>query len=124
LRIQTLTDAEKNEMRAADPRARKLLERSEALSREELFNLHASMRVDSPVLFHPGDRVRMRPRRRSDIFDIALAGKLATVVSVERDFEEQIHVCVTVDDDPGRELGAAGQPGHRFFFGMEELEPA
>ena len=28
-----------------------------------------------------------------------------------------------VDDDPGRDLGALGQPGHRFFFAPEEVEP-
>jgi hypothetical protein len=31
---------------------------------------------------------------------------------------------VTVDDDPGRDLGAAGLPGHRFFFRVDEVEPA
>jgi hypothetical protein len=30
---------------------------------------------------------------------------------------------VTVDDDPGQDLGRAGQPGHRFFFRTEEVEP-
>jgi hypothetical protein len=71
-----------------------------------------------------GDRVRLRPRRRADIFDIALAGKLATIVSLEQDFEDQVHLCVTVDDDPGRDLGVEGKPGHRFFFGTDEVEPA
>ena len=27
------------------------------------------------------------------------------------------------DDDPGRDLGALRQPGHRFFVGVEEVEP-
>ena len=31
---------------------------------------------------------------------------------------------VTVDADPGRDLGLLGQPGHRFFFELDELEPA
>jgi hypothetical protein len=30
---------------------------------------------------------------------------------------------VTVDDDPGRNLGAPRQPGHRFLFRPEEVEP-
>jgi hypothetical protein len=30
---------------------------------------------------------------------------------------------VTVDDDPGRDLGAEGNTGHRFFFAPEEVEP-
>jgi hydrogenase large subunit len=124
LRIQTLTDDEKLEMRATDGRARAILERSEALTRAELSRLHAPMYPDSGARFKKGDRVRLQPRRRADIFDIALAGKLATVVSVEQDFEDGVHLCVTVDDDPGKDLGVEGKPGHRFFFGTDEVEPA
>jgi len=29
---------------------------------------------------------------------------------------------VTVDDDPGADLGALGLPGHRFFFFADEVE--
>jgi hypothetical protein len=28
-----------------------------------------------------------------------------------------------LDDDPGREFGMMRQPGHRFFFSPEEVEP-
>ncbi len=31
-----------------------------------------------------------------------------------------LHVCVVVDDDPGRDIGLMRQPGHRFFFAPEE----
>jgi hypothetical protein len=124
LRIQTLSDDEKGQMRAADGRSRAILERSEAMTREELGRLHAAMRPDGPRTFQKGDRVTLRPKRRADIFDLALAGKRATVLSVEQDFENGLHACVTVDDDPGRDLGLEAKPGHRFFFGMDELEPA
>jgi hypothetical protein len=70
-----------------------------------------------------GDRVRLRPLGRADIFDIALDGKVATIVSIEQDYEDRIHLAVTVDDDPGNDFGRTGQPGHRFFFGLEEVEP-
>jgi hypothetical protein len=30
---------------------------------------------------------------------------------------------VVLDDDPGREFGMMRQPGHRFFFSPEEVEP-
>jgi hypothetical protein len=30
---------------------------------------------------------------------------------------------VVLDDDPGRDLGALRQPGHRFFFSPEEVVP-
>lgn len=70
-----------------------------------------------------GDRVRLRPRGRADIFDLALAGKVATVESIEEDYDGRAYVAVTVDDDPGRDLGALRLPGHRFFFSPEEVEP-
>ena len=70
-----------------------------------------------------GDRVRLRPRAGGDIFDLALAGRTATIESIEQDYENKVHVAVVVDDDPGRDLGALRQPGHRFFFAPEEVEP-
>jgi hydrogenase maturation protease len=75
------------------------------------------------VEVRPGNRVRLRPRNRADILDLALAGKTATIDAIEQDFEGRAYVAVTVDDDPGQDLGALRQPGHRFFFFPEEIEP-
>jgi hypothetical protein len=119
LRILTLTEDEKREARALDPKVRGVLERSEALSGEDLLRLHGRLRTG----LRRGARVRLRPRGRADIFDIALAGKMATIASVEKDYEGKIHVAVTIDEDPGRDLGAEGRPGHRFFFAADEVEP-
>jgi hypothetical protein len=44
LNILTLTDEEKAEMRASDPRAREILERCESLSQDDLMNLHGAIR--------------------------------------------------------------------------------
>jgi hypothetical protein len=78
-----------------------------------------------------GDRVRIKATagmnpaaRRADILDMALAGKTATVETIEQDYDGRIYLAVTVDDDPGRDLGMLRQPGHRFFFQPEEVEPA
>ena len=73
-------------------------------------------------VLHRGDHVRIRPRRRADIMDIALHGRTAVVDSIERDYEDVVHIAVLVDDDPGKDLGALRQPGHRFFFGLDDLE--
>jgi hypothetical protein len=70
-----------------------------------------------------GDRVRLWPLGDADILDMALKGKTAVIAALEQDYEDRIHVAVTVDDDPGRDLGVAGKPGHRFFFRPEEVEP-
>ena len=71
----------------------------------------------------PGDRVHLRPGKRGDVMDIALAGKTAMIESIEQDYEGKFHVCVVADDDPGRDIGIMRQPGHRFFFDPEEVEP-
>jgi hypothetical protein len=44
LNILGMTDEEKAEMRASDPRAREILERTEGLSQEELMALHGAVR--------------------------------------------------------------------------------
>lgn len=70
-----------------------------------------------------GSRVRLRPRKGGDVMDIALAGQIATIESLEQDYEGKCHVCVVLDSDPGRDMGLLRQPGHRFFFDAEEVEP-
>jgi len=49
LRIMTLTDEEKEEMRQGDERAREILERTESLSPEQLMKLHGVIRSLRPV---------------------------------------------------------------------------
>jgi hypothetical protein len=49
LNVLGLTDAEREEMRATDPRAREILDRCEALSQEQLMSLHGAIREFRPV---------------------------------------------------------------------------
>jgi hypothetical protein len=147
LRILTLSDPEKQELRRSDPRARLLLERLESSVPEQLLKLHGVIRgmhavqetpwsawdtVDAKPLkkamvegveLGKGDRVRLRPCSRADIFDTYLDGKTAIIEAVEEDFENRIQFAVIVEDDPGRDLGEMRQAGHRFFFSAEEIEP-
>ncbi len=71
-----------------------------------------------------GDRVVLRPRKGGDILDFVLAGKMAIVEKIEQDYEGKIQLAVVVEDDPGKDLGLLRQPGHRFFFHVDEIEPA
>jgi hypothetical protein len=48
LRIQTLSDAEKREIRSGDPRTRQLLERADSLGPAALGRLHGAMRSTPP----------------------------------------------------------------------------
>jgi hypothetical protein len=145
LRILTMTDEEKLEMRHVDELTRRLLERTETLPQKDLLTMHGVMRTtpspggaDFPDFFgdhkplesvsfganllHAGDRVRIRPKARADVMDIALSGKTAVVQAIEQDLENRIHLALVLDDDPGRELGMDRQTGHRFFFGLDEVE--
>lgn len=70
-----------------------------------------------------GDRVRLKPRKGGDVMDLALAGQVATIEAIEQDYEGKQHLCVVLDEDPGRDLGLMRQPGHRFFFDPTEAEP-
>lgn len=70
-----------------------------------------------------GSRVVLRPRAGADIFDQAIAGKVAVVDRVDEDMEGLVQLAVVVEDDPGRDMGEMRQPGHRFFFSPDEVEP-
>lgn len=70
-----------------------------------------------------GSRVRLRPRNGGDIMDVALAGKIGIIESIEQDYEGKVQIAIVMDDDPGKDLGMLRQPGHRFFFNVEEIEP-
>ena len=196
LRIQTLTDREKFEMRNVEQQARDLLERTEALTSEALFKMHGTMRETKPatgsvppiscdsatppdvageprmkpanargagaaetgpgpfsvnaqpsreaavdfddffgagtqlrgvaaggVYLKRGDRVRVRPKARADVMDLALSGQTAIVEAIEEDLEHHVHLAVVIENDPGIDLGMLRQPGHRFFYGVDEVEP-
>jgi hypothetical protein len=75
------------------------------------------------VAVKPGDRVRLWPQKSADILDMAMKGKIAIIEAIERDYDDQVHLAVVLEDDPGRDLGMLRQPGHRFFFAPEEVEP-
>jgi hydrogenase maturation protease len=75
------------------------------------------------AFLEPGVRVRLRPRAKADIMDLVLSGQTAIIEAVEEDAERRIHLALVLEDDPGKDLGLARQPGHRFFFGVDEVEP-
>jgi hypothetical protein len=81
-----------------------------------------SVTVDG-VELAKGSRVMLWPRSGGDIMDLALKGKVAVVEAIEQDYEERVHLSVTLEDDPGRDLGDAHILGHRFFFSPEEVVP-
>ena len=75
------------------------------------------------VALRARSRVRLKPRRGGDVFDLALAGRTAVIEGIEQDLDGNVQLAVAIDDDPGRDLGLRRQPGHRFFFAPNEVEP-
>jgi hypothetical protein len=123
LRVMTLTEQEKQAMQATDERAKAILSRTEQFGAEDLLRLHGAVREFQPrSRFRPGDRVRLHPRPGSDVFDLALAGKVALVHAIEQDYEGREFLSVVIEDDPGQDLGLEGKPGHRFFYRPDEVE--
>jgi hydrogenase maturation protease len=73
-------------------------------------------------ILRPGSRVLLKPRPGGDLLDGALTGRSAIVEGIDEDDSGATHVAVIMEDDPGRDLGAARHPAHRFFFAPGELE--
>jgi hypothetical protein len=142
LRVLTMTDQEKWEMSQVDERAREILNRTEALPKEDFWKMHGTIRgnkFSSEDFFDPhtrletvrvngtdlkvGHHVRIRPQGRADVMDLALEGKIALIESIEQDAENRVYLALVLEEDPGKDMGMLRQPGHRFFYGSHEVEP-
>jgi hypothetical protein len=146
LTVLSLPDAERAEACATDPRARAIVERAERFGAHELGRLHAGAlhrgvaaapaaadpfaSIDLPALdcvfvgdvkVAKGSAVRLHPKRRADVWDMFLDGKVATVRAIHQDVEDVLYVAVTVDEDPASDLH--DWYGRAFFFYPEEIEP-
>lgn len=148
LRTLTLTDDEKREARATDPRAARIVDGVEAMSPEVLSGLHGAVRSRRPAADSAADsvadsaaevpgvpeivvsgrrvargsRVRLRPRRQgTDPQDMFVDGRTARVEAVLLDVDDAHHLAVTLEDDPAAELN---QWYGRFrYFSPDEVEP-
>jgi len=128
LSVRSLSDGEREEARATDPRARAIVERAERFGAGDLADLHGVLDIPSmdcvfvgETKVAKGSMVRLHPKRRADVWDAFLEGKLATVRAIHQDVENQMYVAVTVDDDPASELH--DWYGRALFFYPDEVEP-
>ena len=151
LRVLTLTDAEKQEMRERrPPRAE-----DSGTDRDAHRRMPCSRRMASSAAaatferaathdrrWNPFEEARRR-RERPHLRQSTCASATGCVSGPEEGrhhghgsdrqdrrhrshragFRRQIQFAVVLDDDPGREFGMMRQPGHRFFFSPEEVEP-
>ncbi len=150
LRTLTLTDEEKREARATDPRAADLMDRVDTLPPDIWERLHGAVRSVRPasepaaqpwwdpgadasvapdtdsvwvgtVAVSKGSRVRLAPSGRSDAQDMFLEGREGTVEAVLFDVDDNVHLAVTLVDDPGAELQNA--LGRYRYFSPDEVVP-
>jgi hypothetical protein len=74
----------------------------------------------SQVLMRPGGRAASGGRR-ADAQDLFLAGRTAVVEAVLHDVDGQVHLAVTVTDDPAADLQRSH--GRFLYFAPDEVEP-
>jgi hypothetical protein len=136
LRALTLTEAEKREARATDPRAAEILDRVEVTGPDVFARLHGTIRPEADakppdsavvivagIAIGKGSRVRLQPRARgTDAHDMFLAGRHAVVEDVLTDVDGSRFVAVSVEDDPAADLQRV--LGRFFHFSPDEIQPA
>jgi hypothetical protein len=126
LRARTLTDAEKREARATDPRAKAIVDRADALADAHLARMHGAARDLRAGEMVPrlarGAKVRLKAAtRRTDAQDLLYAGRVATVADVKRDVDGTVFLAVTIDEDPAAELH--DWYGRYHHYRLDEVEP-
>jgi hypothetical protein len=150
LRVLTMTDAEKAEARATDPKAAEIIERCDAMSAEDLMRLHGTFRDPDPqppswsdpddpfavfndhdpetseviisgTTIRKGSLVRLHPRRGADAQDVFYTDQVARVTAIHRDLENETHIAVVLLDDPAADLH--DWYGRYLYFSPDEVVP-
>ena len=131
LHVQALSDAERAEIAAADPKVREMIVRAETASPDEILALHGRLTMRDPregepeatvgdVSFRRGGKVVLRPPVDADLHARLLDGRSATLERILVDYDGRVHLGVTVDGDPGQEL--MRDTGRFLYFFAEEVE--
>jgi hypothetical protein len=130
LHIQALSDQEREEIAAQDPKVREMLARADATTPQQLMDLHGRVRLEDPpgerevtfdgVTYRRGDKVILHPPQDADVYDKMLDGRTATIHRLFLRVDDRLHIGVTIDDDPMQEI--LGESGRFLFFFSEEVE--
>jgi hypothetical protein len=130
LHVHALSDGERAEISEQDPAVRAMVARAAAATPADLFDLHASMEPSNFLGEHEmtvddrrfvrGGKVVLRLGQDGDPHDAILDGRLATIERIYVDYDDHVHLGVTVDDDPGSDVMRSS--GRYLFFKPEEVE--
>jgi hypothetical protein len=142
LHVLALSDGERSELAEADPAVRAMIERAVSATPEDIMSLHGRVTVsdkapapadggDTDVRgeetivadgrsFARGGKVVLRPEANRNAQDHLLEGRTATIERIYVDYDDQVHLCVTVDDDPGQDI--MRDIGRYLYFKPTEVE--
>ncbi|WCB95119.1 hypothetical protein DSM104299_03861 [Baekduia alba] len=138
LHVLALSDGERAELEDADPAVRAMLARAAAATPSDIMALHGRVTLSDPApveqevrgeeavvvgdrRFARGGHVVLRPGvGRVGATDHLLAGRSATIERIYIDYDGDVHLCVTVDDDPGQQL--MRDIGRYLYFKPDEVE--
>ncbi len=140
LHLLALSDDERAEIAHQDPAVKEMLRRAIATTPEEFAKLRGRITISDPapapeqevrgeesvvvdgVRFRRGDHVRLRPDEGRNAQDHLLTGRSATIERIYLDYADSVHLCVTVDDDPGQDI--MRDIGRYLYFKPDEVEAA
>jgi hypothetical protein len=141
LHVLALSDEERASIAQQDPKVREMLARAEAAGPEEIARVRGRVTIsDLPPAHRPGPadvagepaisvdgityrrgaKVMLRPGFGRAPQDHVWADRMATIERIYRDYEDGVHIAVTVDDDPGQEL--MRDIGRYLYFKPTEVE--
>jgi hypothetical protein len=132
LHVRTLSDREREAIAAGDPKVAEMIERAATATQEDIVRLHGLMRpvqeeapgeqetVVGGVTIHRGSKLVLRPRAGADAQDFLLEGRTATLERIYIDYDDVVHLGVTIDSDPMQNV--LRESGRFLFFKSDEVE--
>jgi hypothetical protein len=132
LHVRTLSDGERQAIAAGDPKVAEMIERAAAATEEHIMRLHGLMQpveketpgeqetVVGGLTIRRGAKLVLRPRAGGDAQDFLLEGRTATLERIYVDYEDAVHLAVTVDSDPMQQV--LRESGRFLFFKPDEVE--
>ncbi|HEX5926868.1 MAG TPA: hypothetical protein VFY45_23790 [Baekduia sp.] len=140
LHVMALSDGERAELERADPAVRAMLARAAAATPSDIMALHGRVTISDPApappveqevrgeeevmvgdrTFRRGEHVVLQPGPGRGAGDHLLTGRSATVERIYIDYDGDVHLCVTIDDDPGQQL--MRDIGRYLYFKPDEVE--
>jgi hypothetical protein len=132
LHVQTLTDSERSAIAAGDPKVAAMIERAASASPEDILRLHGLMQpaaedvvgeqetiVDGQTV-RRGAKLVLHPKAGGDAQDFLLDGRTATLERIYVDYDDVVHLAVTIDSDPMQLV--LRESGRFMFFKPDEVE--